>query len=162
LVSDQAVVVWNPAPATFALEDMLEGLTGRKVSWITPNETEASTLTQRQVTDQKSALAAASDIRCRYPHAGVVITLGDRGAVAIAADGTVISASAFEVAAIDPTAAGDTFSAAFGVSLANSLTLHRALTLASAAGALATTRLGAVSSIPFLTEVLQFAGSQAE
>ncbi|WP_231988761.1 ribokinase [Mycobacterium sp. 1274761.0] len=153
LIAENTVVVWNPAPATFALKDMLGGVLGTKVTWLTPNETEATTLTGLEVVDPDSALAAARMIQDTYRHVGVVVTLGDRGSVAVEKTGTVVVEPPFAVDATDPTAAGDTFSAAFGVALARSTDVDGALTFASAAGALTATRLGAVLSIPHIEEV---------
>lgn len=153
LVGDGAIVVWNPAPATFTLEQMLGAPLGDKVTWFTPNEAEATTLASVEVTDEVSARAAASKIHDLYPNLGIVVTLGDRGSIAVAKDGSVIVTPPYPVDAVDSTAAGDTFSAAFGVALATSMELRAALDFATAAGALTTTRLGAVSSIPNARDV---------
>lgn len=153
LVDKHAVVVWNPAPATFQLEEMLGGSLGRKVNWLTPNEFEAAALTNLDVVDANSATAAARFIQKIYPHVGVVVTLGDRGSIAVTGDGIVLATPPFSVSAIDSTAAGDTFSAAFGVAFAASAEVDAALTYAAAAAALTTTQLGAVSSIPVAQQV---------
>lgn len=153
LVSKNALVVWNPAPATFRLEEMLSGSLGRKVLWLTPNECEAAALSKLDVVDADSATAAARFIQKLYPHVGVVVTLGDRGSIAVSSDGSISVTPPFSVDAVDSTAAGDTFSAAFGVALAASEEVDEALTFAAAAAALTTTRLGAVSSIPVAEQV---------
>lgn len=81
-----------------------------------------------------------------------VVTLGARGCVALA-DGAVLLQPAFAVAPVDTTAAGDTFCGALVAALAGGRPLADALRTAAAAGALATTRTGAQSSVPTRAEV---------
>ena len=153
-LAPDALVVWNPAPASFSLAEMLGRERGARVSWLTPNETEATELTGIAVTDRESAVAAARYIQRLYPHVGVVVTLGDRGALALPADAEPIFTPTLDVRAVDPTAAGDVFSAAFGVALLRARSVDDAIAFANVAGALTTTRVGAVLSIPTLDEVL--------
>lgn len=77
----------------------------------------------------------------------VVVTLGARGCCAKEQDAFHLQ-PAFEVDTIDTTAAGDTFCGALASALCSGIPLPLALRRASAAAALATTRLGAQSSIP--------------
>ncbi|MEA5667767.1 PfkB family carbohydrate kinase, partial [Stenotrophomonas sp. MH1] len=60
---------------------------------------------------------------------------------------------AFAISPVDTTAAGDTFCGTLVASLARGEALQQALLAASAASALACTRLGAQSSIPDHAEV---------
>jgi ribokinase len=71
-------------------------------------------------------------------------------------DGELIVQPAFTVSAIDTTAAGDTFCGVLIASLRHGLGMALALRSASAAAALACTRLGAQASIPHATEVASF------
>jgi ribokinase len=59
---------------------------------------------------------------------------------------------------VDTTAAGDAFSAALAVSLAEGKDLEEAVRVANAAGALATTREGAQPSMPTRAELEAFLG----
>ena len=152
-VGQETLVVWNPAPARFTLEEMLAGQFGDRISWLTPNESEATTLTGLLVVDVETGIRAARSIHERFPTTAVVVTLGAQGSVAIERDGALHVAAPFRVAAVDPTAAGDSFSAAFAVALANGASVAEALSFASAAGALTATRLGAVTAIPHVTQV---------
>ena len=89
----------------------------------------------------------------------LVVTLGHRGCCA-RSKGNWIFQPAFAVQPIDPTGAGDTFCGVLVAALTQGQGLPDALRLASAAGALACTRLGAQSSIPSHDEVLDFLTKQ--
>ena len=85
----------------------------------------------------------------------VVVTLGHHGCCA-RSDGVYSFESAFRVTPIDTTGAGDTFCGVLVAALSQGHKLQQALRLASAAGALACTKLGAQSSIPSQAEVAAF------
>ena len=74
-------VILNPAPAR-PLPDYLL----RRVSILTPNETEAELLTGITVTSDASAAKAAAKLRARGVRT-VIITLGARGAFVAGAGG---------------------------------------------------------------------------
>jgi ribokinase len=71
-------------------------------------------------------------------------------------------ASSFSVKAIDTVAAGDAFNGGLGVALAEGQSLPRAVRWACAAGALATTREGAVPAMPRRDELLRLLEEQAD
>ncbi len=85
----------------------------------------------------------------------VVITLGRDGAVAAAA-AELIEQAAFPVTMVDATGAGDAFCGVFAVEFARGCPLATALEWACAAGAIATTRLGAQDAAPDRTEIENF------
>jgi ribokinase len=89
---------------------------------------------------------AALDVPC------VVVTLGERGCCA-RADGRHWLQPAFKVMAVDTTGAGDTFCGTLVAALADNIDFAQALRRASAASALACTRLGAQTSVPTHAEV---------
>jgi ribokinase len=64
--------------------------------------------------------------------------------------------AAFAIDAVDTTAAGDTFCGALVAALSRQAAMPQALQRASAAAALACTRLGAQTSIPTADEVDAF------
>lgn len=78
----------------------------------------------------------------------VVVTRGARGSVLATADGRERHVDAFVVDAVDSTAAGDAYCGAFAAALAMGRNTDDAMRFASAAGALATTKPGAVPSLP--------------
>jgi ribokinase len=138
--------VLTPAPAT-ALPDSLLHLCDLCV----PNQTEMEQLIGRRIDSPGDAQAAAGVLRERGVKT-VVVTLGDRGALLSDAEGAT-HISAVEVAAVDPTGAGDAFTAALAVGLAEGLSLHEAAQRASLVGALTATRIGTQAAFPSLAEV---------
>ncbi len=82
----------------------------------------------------------------------VIVTLGQRGCLAWS-DGALLLQPAFPVTPVDSTGAGDTFCGALVAALSQQMELGEALRRASAAAALACTRMGAQSSIPERAEV---------
>jgi ribokinase len=97
----------------------------------------------------------------RLPVPCVVATLGARGCVA-RRGGELFLQPAFRIDAVDTTAAGDTFCGALAARLAQHAPLADALRFASAASALACTRLGAQASIPARDEVDAWLAAQVE
>ncbi|MCO5330226.1 MAG: ribokinase [Ilumatobacteraceae bacterium] len=129
-----ATTVLNPAPAKPLPDDVLA-----LCDVLTPNEHEVELLGG---VDRLLSLGARA----------VVVTLGARGAALHTAGGDVAIAP-FAVTPVDTTGAGDTFSGTLCARLALGEELTTALRAASAAGALCTTRAGAVPSIPYRIEV---------
>jgi len=84
-----------------------------------------------------------------------VVTLGGRGACARIGEDYALQ-PAFAVTPVDTTAAGDTFCGVLAAGLADGLDVPAALARAAAAGALATTKAGAQSSIPSRAELDAF------
>jgi sugar/nucleoside kinase (ribokinase family) len=82
----------------------------------------------------------------------VVVTMGDRGAMAFDGD-RIHYAPAFPVHAIDTTGAGDVFRGGFIYALVHRLPIDEALRTANAAAAVSCTRLGALNGVPSLAEV---------
>jgi ribokinase len=143
------VLILNPAPAQ-ALDQRYAPM----VSWIVPNEHESSILTGIPV----DSLAAAKTAACRLRNMGyrnILITLGSHGAYYKTVDdeGAV---AACTVKAVDTTAAGDEFIGAFACGLGEGRGIPESLRFASAASALAVTRLGAQPSLPSRQEVDSF------
>ncbi len=83
----------------------------------------------------------------------VVVTLGAEGAVAFQHGTEVARVPSLRVDAIDTVGAGDTFVGTLAVELASGCELDAALRMATAAGAVATTRVGAQPAIPTRAEV---------
>lgn len=139
-------VVLDPAPA----RELPAELWGR-LAVVTPNVTEAETLTGMAIRDQDDAGEAAARLRERGA-AAAVVTLGAGGLVVATEDG-VTPIPGHRVDACDTTAAGDVFAGALAVRLAEGANLLEAARFANAAAAVAVTRLGAQPSIPTRDEI---------
>lgn len=138
-----ATVILNPAPAAPLPAGLLAD-----VDWLTPNETELALLAPGEPDAAVRALLA------RGP-SHVVVTLGDQGA---RWSGDPAPIPAFRVPVVDTTAAGDAFCGALAAALARGAAPREALRFASAAGALACTKLGAEPSLPHRADVEALAG----
>jgi ribokinase len=141
-----AITILNPAPLPDGELDFLA-----LVDYLTPNVGEAERLTGARADDPESAAAAAALLRSRGVGT-VVVTLGEAGALARAAD-RVLHVPAVPVNAVDTTAAGDAFNGALAVAVAEGYALEPALRFANTAAALACTRRGAQASLPTREEV---------
>ena len=127
-----------------------------KVALIIVNELEAMALSSKS----SPQLAFDSLIKA-YPEIDIVLTLGEEGVWSYRAkDSARKGMGSFKIDATDETAAGDSFIGYLMATLVAGRDLHESITLASAAGALATTKAGAVDSIPSLDEVKTLAGEQ--
>jgi ribokinase len=139
--------ILNAAPAQADLGLLLE-----QVTVLVVNETEVGILSDRTI-GEGDEITAAQKLLERGP-AAIVVTLGARGAIVVDRAGAQ-SIPAFEVEAVDATAAGDAFVGALAAHLRGPNTLLEAARYASAAGALACTRRGAQPSLPWALEVDQ-------
>ena len=86
-----------------------------------------------------------------------VITLGERGCVAVSSEG-FIRKPAFSVDVVDTTAAGDAFHAGFSYSVLKGWDIEKTLEFSNAMGALACRGLGGRESLPAIEEVMELLG----
>ena len=149
------MVVYNPAPAP--TEPIHPDLLAR-TDLLVVNEIEAGMLAGIPVTDIPGAVKAGEKLLGQGARV-VVVTLGARGVVWVQA-GEAKHLPAFTVNAIDTTGAGDAFIGALVARLVQGEPLDAALVWASAAGALATTRMGALPSMPTEAQVSAFLSQQ--
>jgi len=139
-------VILNPAPANPLIPELFS-----LIDIITPNVNEAEMLSGIKITDIESAKLAAEQLNARGVKV-VVITLGKQGAVLLE-DGNFYHVPAPEVQTVDTTAAGDVFNGALAVALSEGKGLKDATAFACHSAAIAVTRLGAQSSIPYRNEI---------
>lgn len=149
-------VVLNAAPAQALPEGLLAD-----VDWLIVNEGELA-----QIAGHGTSLRETLE---KVPVPCVVVTLGSKGCLARVGNNWHKQSwheqawheqAAFAVQAVDTTAAGDTFCGALVASLSQGEAVPMALRRASAAAALACTRMGAQSSIPTRAEVDAFLADQ--
>lgn len=139
-------VVLNPSPM-----QPLPDSVWPQVATLVVNEVEAAEYTGLPVADAAGAVAAARALMQRGV-GRVVVTLGAQGAVSVDARSACLHPS-MPVQAVDTTAAGDTFTGALAVALAQGASLQQAAARGVQAAALCVTRAGAQPSIPRAAEV---------
>ncbi|MEP1469755.1 MAG: ribokinase [Halieaceae bacterium] len=139
-------VILNPAPATVLPDSLFDNL-----DYITPNVNEAELLTGIAVVDEASASAAATALHQRGCQ-NIIITRGENGVhLSQRRDNGVHSTTsypAFQVDALDTTAAGDVFNGCLAARLVAGDELDNAIIYAQAAAALSVQVLGAQDSAP--------------
>jgi ribokinase len=113
----------------------LPGAVFKHTAWLTPNQSEAAQ--------------------------GVVLKMGERGAFVASREVTGILVPAFEVRAVDTTAAGDAFNGGFATGLMLGKSPKESARFACAVAGLSVTRCGAQPSMPSMTEVEQFLKGRA-
>lgn len=131
--------ILDAGPAQAVPEEIL-----RKADIVSPNETEAEAITGVAINSLETARQAATTLR-EMGAKEVVLKLGSQGAFYLGEEW--LHVPAFEVQAVDTTAAGDAFTAALAVAWRR-MPHFSAIRFANAAGALATTVAGAQPSMP--------------
>jgi ribokinase len=142
-----AIAILNPAPAT-PLDDSLLS----QVDVLTPNSGELRVLLGLPPDDATAPLTLAQRLQAHGVR-NVVVTLGGEGALIVAASGVVEHVPGVPVPVVDTTGAGDAFTCALAVALAEGRSLGDAVRFANHAGALACTKLGAITALPRRAEL---------
>lgn len=142
----------DPAPA----RDLPAALL-RNVNWLTPNETETEILVKANVRgdDPSSTAAAAEQLLASGPQ-HVLLKLGAHGCLIAERGRPRQTVPAFPIEAVDSTAAGDAFNAAFAVGLLRGESPSGSARFACAVAAISVSRHGAQPSMPTLEEVEEF------
>ncbi len=146
------IVMINPAPAAPMSERLLACTT-----YLSPNEHEAAQLADHPIdvshgVDMADVAAVSRALRARGVK-NLIITLGENGSIAAGEDGIHHTPCVRMPHVADPTAAGDSFVAAFCTGLTAGLPQGEALAFASHAAALTVSRMGAMPSLPTVDEV---------
>lgn len=139
----------DPAPARPIPREVL-----RRITYLTPNETEASALCGTAVSDlnERNVGDYAEELLKSGP-ANVIIKMGGRGAFVASADGMRTMVPSFKVPVVDSTAAGDAFNGGLAAALMRGMALVDAVRYAAAVGAVSVTRAGAQPAMPTAREV---------
>jgi ribokinase len=139
--------ILNPAPA-MELPDSIYGL----CDYLTPNETEAEGITGIRVESAEDAEKAAHAM-VKKGAGGVLVTLGEKGALLHTAKGTEI-VPAYKVGPVaETTGAGDAFNGGFAVGLSRGFAPIDAVRFGCAVAGISVTRPGTAPSMPTLAEV---------
>ncbi len=150
------VTIVNPAPIP---REPLPAEFFQMIGIMVLNETETERLTGVPVFGDMEL----PNVGARFRKQGVdtvVITLGPKGCYVASPDFEGFL-PAFPVKAVDSTGAGDVFCGYLAAALSQGQPMGEAVQIASAAGAICVTRVGAQPSIPYRHEVTEFMGSES-
>ena len=153
----QIPLLLDPAPAQPLSSSLL-----RRVTWLTPNELEADLLLQHAGHAPSDDLSVRAARLLQGGPRNVVLKLGARGVFLAGQDVPSTRVNAFEVVAVDTTAAGDAFNGAFAVGLLEGFSPEAAARFACAAAALSTTVAGAQPSMPTRAQVQRLLNRQKD
>lgn len=128
------IVVINPAPCTYELRDFI-----LNIDFLIPNETEYEIL-KGNSRNQINLIP------------NLIVTMGKDGSQYIGNKGHFIIPS-LKVNAVDTTAAGDTYVGYLIGSLSKGMSLKDSMKRATKASSITITRLGAIPSIPYKSEI---------
>lgn len=145
-------IVLNPSP----FDEKIEKMPLDYVDFFLVNEIEAAHLaggvSTDKVEDDEDLLSRMIE---KYPNSHVIMTVGSRGAY-YAHQNIREHHPIFDIQVVDTTAAGDTFTGYFLSAFTEKKSAEECLRIASAASALAVSRAGASTSIPYREEVEDF------
>ena len=145
----QVPLMLDPAPARRLSADLL-----RRVTYLTPNESEATALCGTAIGDLTPQTAAGyAEKLLKTGAANVIIKMGGHGAYVAGGDGVRTHVPGFKVKVVDSTAAGDAFNGGLAVALMRGKNLVEAVRFAAAVGAVSVTRAGAQPAMPTAREV---------
>jgi len=143
-------IMFNMAPVRAISEACLS-----KVDTLVVNESEAEFLVGFAVEGEDKVRQAAGLLLDKGIRR-VIITLGSQGACVAEPGQSYQFVPAFNVKAVDTTAAGDVFCGALAAALVEGKPLKDGVRFANAAAAISVTRLGAQPSVPTRDEVDRF------
>ncbi len=146
-------VMVNPAPAAPISAKLLSCAT-----YLSPNEHEAAIIANHPLRADESGVnmedvQAVSEAFQARGVENLIITLGENGSIVAGKNGIHQTACVKMPHVADPTAAGDSFVAAFCTGLCAGLPQGEALAFASHTAAITVSRMGAMPSLPTVSEV---------
>lgn len=148
-----AYTILNPAPVP-----ELSLVEWSDIDLITPNETEALTLLEKDVTTEgvDDPEALVSELSRRF-HCSVVMTVGSKGAYAKTVDGDVHHVPSLPVTQlVDTTGAGDSFNAGLAYGIHEGLSLVEAAQLGGICGGITVQTAGVVPALPHRSDIHQY------
>lgn len=145
-------VMINPAPAAPISDKLLSCAT-----YISPNEHEAAILAKHTISVENGInfddIQIVADAFQERGVENLIITLGENGSVIAGKNGVCHTQCVKMPHVADPTAAGDSFVAAFCTGITAGLPQSEALAFASHTAAITVSRMGAMPSLPTVSEV---------
>ncbi|KON86197.1 ribokinase [Sporosarcina globispora] len=134
-------IILNPAPAQTLGEELL-----KKITYVTPNEHEYNLVFNTNL--------SMEELLKKYPNK-LIITCGSEGVRFF--DGKEIKlVPSIQVTPVDTTGAGDTFSGAFAVAVAEGNDLEDSIRFGNIAAGISVTKKGAQTGMPKRNDVTQF------
>ena len=149
-------VILNPAPFH---RDLMDSDILESVDVVTPNRIELWHWTGIETETVEGVLKSAEVLQARRPLMSVLVTLGAGGCLVVH-EGKEVIIPAHAVQAVDTVGAGDAFNGSLAVALAEGRPLLDAAAWATAAGALAVTKAGAQSALPYRSEIDRLAAAE--
>lgn len=146
------LTILNPAPAKPLKREFL-----KNIDILTPNETEASSLTGIYVdkSDNESIRRAARALIDQGVRK-VIITLGEKGAYASDGNEELFYEPIKTGEVVDTTGAGDAFNGGFAAGIAQGLEFFQAIKYATVVSSLAVTRVGTAPAMPHKSEIVKY------
>ena len=145
------LTILNPAPAKKIPEEYF-----KLIDYLTPNEAEASSYTNKEIKSKETCREAANYFLDRGVK-NIIITLGDRGCFfKNKNEEFLVSSKKFSFPVVDTTGAGDAFNGALSVSLAEGKSNLEAVKFANLAAGISVTREGATYSMPKISELEKY------
>ena len=148
-VEEGKTVIVDPAPAISNIPDHF----WKGIDYIKPNETELAILTGLKM-ETREELVQGARMMIGKGVKNVIVTLGGDGCLFVTNE-TEEFFPAHKVKAVDTTAAGDSFTAAFALALSQGKEYKEAIELGQKVSSIVVTRKGAQTSIPTMGEVNQ-------
>ena len=145
-------IALNPSPIDVGFGEIDLG----KVSYLIINQAEGE-----EITGESRPNKMMDFLLNRYRHMKVALTLGQTGAL-YGDEMNRIQQAAYNVEAVDTTAAGDTFSGYFISAIAMGAPSWAAMRMAARAAALSVAARGSLASIPTREETLRFTAAKEQ
>jgi len=144
------ITIFNPAPARQLNEKIF-----KNTDYLILNETEMEEIFGIGIND-KVYIGRIFHKKKECGIRNIILTLGDNGSVLFSEDDNIKKYDAYEVKAIDTTAAGDSFIGAFTMKICETGDADKAIKYATTVSAIVVTRQGAQDSIPTREEIEKF------
>ena len=144
------ITIFNPAPARQLSEKIF-----KNTDYLILNETEMEEIFGIGIND-KVYIGRIFHKKKECVIRNIILTLGDNGSVLFSEDDNIKKYDAYEVKAVDTTAAGDSFIGAFTMKICETGDADKAIKYATAVSAIVVTRQGAQDSIPTREEIEKF------
>ncbi|RRD40879.1 ribokinase [Leptotrichia sp. OH3620_COT-345] len=144
------ITIFNPAPAT-----ELSSIIYENTDYLILNETETEEIFGININD-KVYIGKIFHKKKEHNIKNIILTLGEKGSILFDKDDSVRKYDAYEVNAVDTTAAGDSFIGAFALKICETNNPDIAIKYATAVSAIVVTRQGAQDSIPTVEEIEKF------